>query len=170
MAFPLFPIIQVFPCDVSKAGVLTLQQTAKVYGPFLQAIRTSRVLTAVSKNYAFFFTPPPFLILPSPGMKHDASGSKTMDAGSVTERERERDPLSWQQKKGTCRSDPNGNCVVMLSGWNCVFLMLILWVRAMLYQLQAMTYMGVPSIAKSFQLSLFAYSLSIHRCMFRPIS
>jgi hypothetical protein len=48
-------------------------------------------------------------------MKHDASGSKTMDAGSVTgrERERERDPLSWQQKKSTYRSDANGNCVLM---------------------------------------------------------
>lgn len=55
VALPL--ISQAFSCDVSEGGVLTPEQTTKLSRPFLQAIRTSRVLTVVSKNYAFLLPP-----------------------------------------------------------------------------------------------------------------
>jgi hypothetical protein len=90
VAFPL--IIQAFSCDVSKGGVLTPEQTTKLSSPLPSG---NPHVTRCKQKLCFFtsshsLSSPLLLLSALPGMKHDASGSKTTDAGSVTERERER--------------------------------------------------------------------------------
>ena len=99
----LFLIILAFSLYVNNCDILTFEQKTKLFGLYL----FHECFMIVSKNYVFtlppfLYPPSPFLLSTLPSMKHDASGSKTMDAGSAAGREREKETerettraLSW---------------------------------------------------------------------------